>query len=109
MLKNSENQGLVTARDHRQKFGVENGLHGFSRVPFVDKVDITDNKVVERVGLGNIQIIGMLHHCQKAELLEHSTNLSGLDSAEIFQALGSVAVNFGQVLRDIQQLQNIYW
>ena len=59
MLKNSENQGLVTARDHGQKVGVENGLHSFSRVPCVDKVDITDNKVVEGIDLWNIQLIGM--------------------------------------------------
>ena len=62
MLKNSVNQGLVTTRDHRQKVGVENGLHGFSRVPCVNKVDITDKKVVEGVGLWNVQLIGMLHH-----------------------------------------------
>ena len=66
-------------------------------------------KFVEGVGLWNIQLIGMLHHSQKAELLKHSTNLSGLDSAEIFQALCSVAVNFGPVLRDIQQLQKLCW
>ena len=105
MLKNSENQGLVT--DHRQKVGVENGLHSFSRLPCVEKDDLTDNKVVQGVDLWNIQLIGMLHQCKKTELLKHSTNLSGLDSAEVFQALHSVAVNFGTVLGDIHQLQNI--
>ena len=53
MLKNSVNQSLVTARDHMQKVGVENGLHAFSRV----EVDIIDNKVVEGVALWNIQLI----------------------------------------------------
>ena len=79
VLKNSVDQCLVTSRDHRQQVGVENGLNGFSRLPCVNKVDITDNKVVEGVDIWNIQLIGMLHHCQKAKFLE-----TQLDSAEIF-------------------------
>ena len=58
MLEHSVNQCFVAAGDHRQQVGVEN-LHGLSRVPCVNEVDITDNKAVEG---GYIQLIGVLHH-----------------------------------------------
>ena len=62
MLEHSVNQCFVAAGDNRQQVGVENGLHGFSRVPCVNEVDITDNKAVEGVGLWYIQLIKVLHH-----------------------------------------------